>query len=75
MDLVLHQLGEATVVIVVGSSGVVEPAASFVRIARRGGARTVYIGPEEPENRTYFHEVLLGKAGETLHSFVTLLLG
>lgn len=70
MDLVLHQLSEATLVLVVGSSGVVEPAASFVRIARRGGARTVYIGPEEPANHAYFDEVLDGKAGEVLPALV-----
>jgi NAD-dependent protein deacetylase/lipoamidase len=75
MDLALHQLGEATLVLVVGSSGVVEPAASFVRMARRNRARTIYVGPEEPANRTYFDEVLLGKAGETLPSLVDLLLG
>ncbi len=51
MDLVLHQLACATVVLTVGTSGVVEPAASFVRMARRNGARTIYVGPEEPANR------------------------
>ena len=75
MDLALHQLGEATVVIVVGSSGVVEPAASFVRIARHGVAKTVYVGPEEPANRSFFDEVMLGKAGEMLPDFVNLLMG
>jgi len=70
MDLVLHQLGEATVVVVIGSSGVVEPAASFVRMAHRNRARTVYVGPEEPANRTYFEEVLVGKAGEVLPRMV-----
>jgi NAD-dependent deacetylase len=66
MDLILHQLGEATVVLVVGTSGVVEPAASFVRMARRNQARTIYVGPEEPANRAFFDEVLLGKAGDVL---------
>src|SRR5664279_4232138 len=66
MELVLHQLQEATVVLTVGTSGVVEPAASFVRLAQRNRARTIYVGPEEPANRTYFHEVMLGKAGEVV---------
>ena len=66
MDLVLHQLQEATVLMTIGSSGVVEPAASFVRMARRKGARTIYVGPEEPVNREFFDEVVQGKAGETL---------
>lgn len=74
MDLVLHQLSEASVLMVVGSSGVVEPAASFVRMARRNRARTIYVGPEEPANRDYFDDVLLGKAGEILPEMVRKLL-
>jgi len=66
MELVLHQLEAATVVLVVGSSGVVEPAASFVRMAQRNRARTIYVGPEEPANLAFFDEVLTGKAGELL---------
>jgi NAD-dependent deacetylase len=54
----------------VGSSGVVEPAASFVRVARRNHARTIYVGPEEPANRDYFDEVVLAKAGEALPEMV-----
>ena len=70
MDLVLHQLGEATLVLVAGSSGVVEPAASFVRMARHNRARSIYVGPEEPANRAFFDEVLLGKAGDVLPQLV-----
>jgi NAD-dependent deacetylase len=66
MDLILHQLEAATVLLTVGTSGVVEPAASFVRMARRNRARTIYIGPEEPSNSGFFDEVILGKAGEVL---------
>jgi NAD-dependent deacetylase len=74
MELVLHQLGEATVLMTIGSSGVVEPAASFVRIARRNGARTIYVGPEEPVNLAFFDEVVQGKAGEEMPRMVTELL-
>jgi NAD-dependent deacetylase len=70
MDLILHQLEGATVLLAVGTSGVVEPAASFVRMARRNRARTIYVGPEEPSNSGFFDEVLLGKAGEVLPRFV-----
>jgi len=66
MDLILHQLEGATVLLTVGTSGVVEPAASFVRMARRNRARTVYVGPDEPSNSAFFDEVLLGKAGQVL---------
>jgi len=70
MDVILHQLEGATVLLTVGTSGVVEPAASFVRMARRNGARTVYVGPEEPSNSAFFDEELLGKAGEVLPELV-----
>lgn len=70
MELVLHQLREASVVLTVGSSGVVEPAASFVRLAQCAGARTIYVGPEEPANRAHFDEVVEGKAGEVLPRLV-----
>jgi NAD-dependent deacetylase len=58
----------------VGTSGVVEPAASFVKMARRNGAKTIYVGPEEPSNSAFFDEVLLDEAGAVLPSIVTSLL-
>ena len=70
MDLILHQLAGATVLFTVGTSGVVEPAASFVKMARRNGAKTIYVGLEEPSNSAFFDEVLLGKAGEMLPGLV-----
>lgn len=70
MELILQQLDGATVLLTVGTSGVVEPAASFVRMARRNRACTIYVGPEEPSNSAYFDEVLLGKAGEVLPGLV-----
>jgi NAD-dependent deacetylase len=57
---------------VVGTSGVVHPAASFVQWANygnRGGqtrVRTVYVGPERPLNASAFTSIVLGKAGEVL---------
>ena len=71
MELILHQLGVATMVLTIGTSGVVEPAASFVRMARRNRAQTVYVGPEEPANRAFFDEVVEGKAGEVLPGLVS----
>jgi NAD-dependent deacetylase len=71
MELILQQLDAATVLLTVGTSGVVEPAASFVRMARRNRARNIYVGPEEPSNSTYFDEVMLGNAGEVLPGLVS----
>ena len=75
MERIFAELAGANLLITVGSSGVVEPAASFVRLARRHGARTVYVGPESPMNDGYFDDVLLGKAGEVLPELVQKLFG
>ena len=65
LDKIFRALDECTVFIAVGTSGVVEPAASFVAHVR-GRARTIYAGPEEPANRALFSEYHVGKAGELL---------
>ena len=75
MDRIFEQLRVCTVLLTIGTSGVVEPAASFVRMARVHRARAVYIGPEEPANRKFFDEVVLGKAGEVLPGLVKELSG
>lgn len=75
MDSIFAELDRSTLLMTVGSSGVVEPAASFVRLARRNGARTIYVGPEEPANGTYFDEVVLAKAGEALPAMVKEMAG
>ena len=65
LDRIFRALDECTVFMAVGTSGVVEPAASFV--AHVGGrARTIYVGAEEPANASAFTECHLGKAGEVL---------
>jgi NAD-dependent deacetylase len=66
MDTIYHELDRATVLLVVGTSGSVYPAAGFVDIANRGGIRTLYIGPEEPLNRGAFDEIILKPATEAL---------
>lgn len=70
MDRIFEQLRICTLLLTVGTSGVVEPAASFVRMARIHQARSMYIGPEEPANRAFFDEVIPGKAGEILPGLV-----
>lgn len=66
MERIQDEIGKATLMVVVGTSGSVYPAASFVHWARQGGARTVYIGPEPPLNAQAFTNVVLGKAGEVM---------
>ncbi len=72
MERIMQEIDDCTVMAVVGTSGVVHPAASFVHWARQkylsGGpvVRTVYIGPEEPANRAAFDQCFFGRAGEIL---------
>jgi NAD-dependent deacetylase len=66
MDSIHRELDRATVLLVVGTSGSVYPAAGFVHIARQRRARTIYIGPENPLNAEAFDEIILGPATEAL---------
>ena len=65
LDRIFRALDECAVFMAVGTSGVVEPAASFVAHVR-GRARTIYVGAEVPANASVFTECHLGKAGEIL---------
>lgn len=67
LDEIFRALASSSVFLCVGSSGVVEPAASFAAgVKRHSGARTYYVGPEVPANRDSFDECFQGKAGEVL---------
>jgi NAD-dependent deacetylase len=66
MDRIQEEIAKATLMVVVGTSGSVYPAANFVRWARQNGARAVYVGPEQPLNAHAFTNVVLGKAGEVM---------
>ena len=66
MGRIQREIEKATLMVVVGTSGSVYPAANFVHWAKLGGARTVYVGPEAPLNAQAFTHVVEGKAGEVL---------
>ena len=68
MDRISAEINKATLMLVVGTSGSVYPAANFVHWAKHSGARTVYIGPEPPLNASAFTHVVEGKAGQVLPS-------
>jgi NAD-dependent deacetylase len=72
MDRIQQEIRRATLMLVVGTSGSVYPAANFVHWARAGGARTVYVGPEAPLNAAAFTHVLEGQAGEVLPGLFVL---
>jgi NAD-dependent deacetylase len=72
LERIARELDACDVFVTIGSSGAVYPAAGFVSAvrsrARRGGraARTVYVGPEEPDNAPMFDECRLGRAGDVV---------
>lgn len=71
MERIIEELQRCTVMLVIGTSGVVQPAASFVRWASEshgGGApvRTYYVGPEHPANAAVFTRVFESRAGALL---------
>jgi NAD-dependent deacetylase len=72
MDQIEAALEKSTLMVVVGTSGSVYPAANFVHWARQVGARTVYIGPESPLNAAAFTHVVKGKAGEVMPGLFTV---
>jgi len=72
MDRIQEEIEQATLMLVVGTSGSVYPAANFVHWARQNGARTVYVGPEAPLNAAAFTHVVEGKAGAVLPGLFSL---
>jgi NAD-dependent deacetylase len=68
MDRIYDRLDTVTVLLVVGTSGSVYPAAGFVHSARQRGIQTIYVGPEEPLNASKFHRIELGHAAAILPS-------
>lgn len=72
LERISSALDRCTLFMAVGTSGVVEPAASFVRHVKHR-ARTIYIGPEEPANASSFTECHVGKAGEVFPDLVASL--
>jgi NAD-dependent deacetylase len=66
LDGIYRELDRATILLVVGTSGSVYPAAGFVHIANQRGIKTIYVGPEEPLNTEAFDEIVLGPATQAL---------
>ena len=66
LDRAEAELARCRVFVTIGSSGAVYPAAGFAATARLAGARTVYVGPEAPDNADLFDECRLGTATEAV---------
>src|SRR5581483_11039971 len=69
MNRIQREIERTTVMLVVGTSGAVYPAANFVRWAGPS-VRKYYIGPEEPINAPAFTELVLGNAGDVLPGLI-----
>ena len=65
MDRIFKALERCTVFVAIGTSGVVEPAASFVAHVRER-AQTYYVGPELPANAFAFDRCFQEAAGKVL---------
>jgi NAD-dependent deacetylase len=61
LDRIYDALDACTLFVATGTSGVVEPAASFVAHVA-GRARTIYVGPEKPANAFLVHGMLFGQS-------------
>ena len=66
LDRIYDALEMCEVFIAIGTSGSVQPVASFVTMLKQKSrpARTVFLGLTEPANSRYFDEVHLGSAAE-----------
>jgi NAD-dependent deacetylase len=71
LDRIFAALDTCTIFAAIGTSGVVEPAASFVAHAHRH-ARAYYVGPENPANAAAFNECFPSEAGAILPTLFQL---
>jgi NAD-dependent deacetylase len=69
MERIEREIRRSAVMLVVGTSGAVYPAANFVRWAGPR-VRKYYIGPEAPLNAQAFTRLVLGNAGRALPGLV-----
>lgn len=70
MDDIFRALEGCTLFIAIGTSGNVYPAAGFVDVANRAGARTVEINLEPSKVASAFREHVYGKASEVVPEIV-----
>lgn len=66
MDEVFDAVRQASHFLAIGSSGAVYPAAQFVDLARREGARTALINLDPADNQGAFHRLHQGSASAVL---------
>ena len=69
MDEVDKMLAECDMFIAIGTSGIVYPAAGFVRQAKFYGAKTYLFNLDPCNNSSQFDQEILGKASQTFPKF------
>ncbi|WP_104108303.1 NAD-dependent deacylase [Nocardioides sp. 616] len=74
MDETLEALEQADVFAAIGTSGMVQPAASFVHFARANGAHTIELNLEPTPGTEDFEESRLGRAGDLVPQWVSELI-
>lgn len=74
LDRVYQALESCNVFVAIGTSGSVQPVASFVTLLKQRprSTTTIFLGLEEPANARYFDEVRLGTAAETVPQLFAL---
>jgi NAD-dependent deacetylase len=68
---VYQRLENTDVMLIIGTSGVVQPVASFGMVAKQSGAFVVEINRSKTSRSSFFHVSLEGKAGELLPTLVS----
>jgi NAD-dependent deacetylase len=66
LDVIDKLIRKCNLFIVVGTSGVVYPAAGFVLAAKFNGAKTVGVNLEQPKNASHFDFFYAGRSGDLL---------
>jgi len=74
LEVIQEALEKANLFISIGTSGHVYPAAGFVEIANRHGAKTVELNKEETTISSDFKETIIGPATEIVPKLVQDLL-
>lgn len=70
LDKVIKAMEKTEVLLVIGTSAVVQPAASLIWLAKEKGALIIEINIEKTEASEIADITLLGKAGEVLPQLV-----
>jgi len=66
IDKALIAIEECDVMLIVGTSGVVEPAASMGLLAKQTGKTVIELNIEPTFNSPFYDLTILGKSGEIL---------